>query len=86
MSKPTEAKKPDGKKIIEDAKKQVNNKTKGNTEMKKTILTVVITLITVAAFAGMFLWGASYGASQNQVINDRVHSEVKALSVSQLKQ
>jgi hypothetical protein len=69
---------PDGKKIIENAKNKVNNK-KENTEMKKPIIvTVVVTLVTVAALAGMFLLGAGY----NQSINDRIHTEAKTLAAA----
>lgn len=72
-------KKPDGKKMIEDSKKEVN-KTKGNTEMKKTAFTVFITLATVAAFAGIFYLGTQFGAQQEKAVNTRIVTEAQSLA------
>ena len=68
----------DGKKLIEDAKNKVKNKKENNDMKKPIIVTVAVTLVTVAALAGMFLLGAGY----NQSINDRIHSEAKTLSAA----
>lgn len=76
MSKPI-----DGTKLVEDLnKKKKEIKKEGNKEMKKTILTVVITLVSVALMVGIFLFGMSFGASQERSFNDRL-SAAKAASV-----
>lgn len=65
-----------GKQIIAEAKKEVKEK---DGHMKKldwkTIITVSVTLLAVAALVGAFLGGMSYQKS----IDERVKSEAKAL-------
>lgn len=72
-----------GKDILNEAKNKVK-KQKDNNTMKtnkfKTPLTILATLLTVAAFAFTFYQGALYGASNERAKNAEVHSQVKSLT------
>lgn len=71
-----------GKKLLdgEKAKEKQSKETNMNTSKKTIIVSVLLTLVTVGSLAGMFVLGMNY----NQSVNDRVHSEVKALTSVQV--
>lgn len=73
-----------GKSVVEKAKEEVKQKQKQakETEMKtikpnqtvKTILTVFVTLLTVAAFAATFMAGMNYQQGIDAKVNSAVES------------
>lgn len=70
-------------KITKEAKKKIN-KTK-ETEMKtsnwkQTTITVIITLVAVAALGGAFYQGSQFGAAVEKQKSAEVHEQVKALA------
>ncbi len=89
MGKKTDEELP-GKQLLEDVK----NKSKKETEMKnikenttiKTIVTVAITLLSVAAIVASFLGGMHYQSSINDQVKTQVKDVVSAIKVEPSKQ
>lgn len=63
--------------VTKDAEKALKAKHKKENSMKKAVITtVLVTLITVAAFGAVFMAGMNYERS----IHDRVKAEAKTLT------
>lgn len=82
----------DGAKIISDAKakekklKEKTMKTTTTTSRKKTIIvTVLVTLLTLATIAGLILTGFFLGTSYERGFNNRVQMEAKQLTAATVK-
>lgn len=75
-----------GKKLLDDSKNKV--KKQKETEMKniksnstvRTIVTVIITLVTVAAFIGTFLAGMNYQKSQDEHVKSEAINLTKQMA------
>ena len=88
MTKPS-TKKIDGKKLIEEAKekvKQAKKETKMNNiksnQTVKTIVTVFVTLLSVAALVGAFYLGTQFQDSVNKEVANQVTVQVKELATA----
>lgn len=85
MGKPKEDKESLGRKLINESKNKVNqnniNNQKETTKMEKykTLITVVITIVSIALLGVAFCHGVQYGISHEQSVNGRVVTEAKSL-------
>ena len=73
----------DGKQLIQDSKDKTEGKKKMKiSDTKKTVIkTLVVTFLILGSIGTSFYFGMKY----EQDVNNRVHSEVKALTASVTK-
>lgn len=75
--------KPDGKQMIEEAKNKAK-KQKGNNEMKSNkktvIVTVLLTVLTIATIIGLLYAGFVFGTEYQKGIEHQVTSQVKEMA------
>lgn len=74
------------KQEIETSKKETKMKTPKLNQTAKTILTVVITLVTVAAFVATFMAGMNYQKSQDEHVKSEAINLTKQMATSKPQQ
>ncbi len=73
------------KEIEQKRKNQTENNNMQKIKNAKTFWTVVITLVSVAAIAGLVYTGFTFGRSYERGINQDVTAQAKALSATMSK-
>lgn len=67
-------------KVKKEIKQKQQNEKETNTMNKKhTIITIALTLLTLAALGSSFFYGMQFGTAQEKAINGRVVNEAKSL-------